>query len=234
MADLSSCVSQLQRVITDLETYINSSVGQPQEIIESSAVAIEHVYRSLLFQESVYGISHFESDAVEYIRNCLVSLQNFEDYPPAPSNTVVPAIIRPVGRPRFEIPVSQLKHLIENHFTVPQIARLIGVSPRTIHRRMSENGLSISSQYSELTDVELDAIVGRVQQEFPNCGNTQMSGHLLHRGIRVQQHRIRESQRRVDPSGVLLRQLHTVHRRKYKVPGPRCLYHIDGNHKLIR
>ena len=42
--------------------------------------------------------------------------------------------------------------------------------------------------------------------------------------------------RRVDPEGVLLRALtiNTVNRRKYQVYAPLALWHIDGNHKLIR
>lgn len=59
-----------------------------------------------------------------------------------------------------------------------------------------------------------------------------MNGYLLSCGYRVQQHRIRQSLRRVDPHGCTLRQLQA--RRVYRVPGPRSLYHIDGNHKLIR
>ena len=53
---------------------------------------------------------------------------------------------------------------------------------------------------------------------------------------KVQQVRIGESMRRVDPEGVLLRALtiDTVNRRKYQVYAPLALWHIDGNHKLIR
>ncbi|XP_057186595.1 uncharacterized protein LOC130552378 [Triplophysa rosa] len=42
--------------------------------------------------------------------------------------------------------------------------------------------------------------------------------------------------RRVDPQGVLMRslQLNPRRRRKYSVPGPNSLWHIDANHKLIR
>ena len=58
-----------------------------------------------------------------------------------------------------------------------------------------------------------------------------MSGHLLSRGIQVQQHRIRES---VDPEGTLARRLHVTHCRCYSVPAPRSLFHMDGDHKLIR
>lgn len=111
---------------------------------------------------------------------------------------------------------------------------MLGVSVRTIRRRMSDIGLFIRQQYSTITDGELDRHVREIQLEFPMCGNRQMQGHLLSRGFHLQQNRVRESQRRVDPEGTLLRRLHTIHRRKYSVPAPRSLYHIDGNHKLIR
>ena len=63
-----------------------------------------------------------------------------------------------------------------------------------------------------------------------------MTGFLLSAGHRVQQRRVRESMRRVDPNGVFLRaiEIRTVRRRRYQVPGPQALWHIDGNHKLIR
>ena len=111
---------------------------------------------------------------------------------------------------------------------------MIGVSERTIHRRMSEYGLSIQSTYSEMTNLELDSVIADIHWEFTMCGNKQMGGHLLSRGIRVQQHRIRESMRRIDPEGTLARRLNVIHCRCYSVPSPRSLYHIDGNHKLIR
>ena len=81
------------------------------------------------------------------------------------------------------------------HFSVPQISEMLGVSVRTIRRRMTEFGLSITAQYSVLADDELDQLVHGIQQQFPMCGNKQMLGHLLSRGVRVQQHGVRESQR---------------------------------------
>ena len=51
---------------------------------------------------------------------------------------------------------------------------------------MSEYGLSVHSLYTQLSDEELDEIVADVQTLFPTCGNRQMQGHLLSRGIRVQ------------------------------------------------
>lgn len=55
-----------------------------------------------------------------------------------------------------------------------------------------------------------------------------MTGLLLSANHRIQQHRIRECMRRVNPDGVLLRalELRAICSRKYQVPGP---WHIDGN-----
>ena len=54
------------------------------------------------------------------------------------------------------------------------------------------------------------------------------------RGQRVQQMRVRASMRRTDPEGTILRWFDVTERREYKVSGPNALWHIDGNHKLIR
>ncbi len=113
-------------------------------------------------------------------------------------------------------------------FSVPQIAQLLRVSKRTIRRRMSQFGLSIRSTYSQLSDDQLDEVVCAIQQQFLYSGNRQMYGHLVSRGIRVQYHRVRESQSRIDPEGKTLKQ------RTYSVEVPQHLWHIDGNHKLIR
>ena len=136
-----------------------------------------------------------------------------------------------VGRPYYDISYHQLDTLISMHLSVPKIAQMIGVSVSTIRRRMSEYNLSIRSTYSTITDAELDAIV---QEQFSGWGNRQVYGSLVSHGIRVQFQRVRESQRRVDPEGSIMRCLNRVQRRRYVVQGPRHLWHIDGNHKLIR
>ena len=140
------------------------------------------------------------------------------------------------GRPKFNIPYEQLNFLLERRFTVAQISALLGVSSRTIERRLQEFGLSVRATYTEISDEHLDSTVNQILATFPNTGYKRMSGYLRTRGIRVQQRRIRESMRRVDPQGTLLRalQMNVIHRRVYSVPSPLALWHIDGNHKLIR
>ena len=85
--------------------------------------------------------------------------------------------------------------------------------------------------YTDMSEQELDETVSRIQQEFPLCGYWQMQGHLTAQGIRVQQGRVRESQRWVDPGGCIMRRLSSINRRFYRVNGRLALWHIDGNHK---
>ena len=46
--------------------------------------------------------------------------------------------------------------------------------------------------------------------------------------------RVRSGLKRINPDGLALRCLQISPRRSYSVPGPLSLWHIDGNHKLIR
>ena len=105
-----------------------------------------------------------------------------------------------------------------------------------MERRLQEFGLSVRATYAHITEEDLDTTIDQILTTFPNTGYKRMSGYLRARGIRIQQRRIRESMRRVDPRGTLLRALEmsVIHRRVYSVPSPLALWHIDGNHKLIR
>ena len=130
------------------------------------------------------------------------------------------------GRPSFNISKEQLELFLEYNFSVRKISEMLGVSVSTVNRRLSFYGLSISQTYSTL----------QLVSEYPNCDYRQMIGLLRGRGINVQQYRVRESMRRSDPEGVLIRalQLTPISRRAYSVSSPLALWHLDGNHKLIR
>ena len=74
--------------------------------------------------------------------------------------------------------------------------------------------------YSTVSDQQLNAVVSEIQNQFPTCGNRQMQGHLAACGVRVQQRRVREAQRRIDPHGSVLCRFATIIRRQYHVHGP--------------
>ena len=140
------------------------------------------------------------------------------------------------GRPRFDIQREHLEFLVEQGFTSPAIANILGVSLRTIERRQHEFGIRLRSAYNQISNENLDGIIENILCDFPETGYKRMTGFLKTRGIIVQQNRIREAMRRVNPVGTMMRalRLHVTHRRSYEVPCPLALWHIDGNHKLIR
>ena len=130
----------------------------------------------------------------------------------------------------------EIQFLLRLHFTVTDIARLLGVSTRTVRRRMSDNGIRVRQLYTQVTDSTLDQLVSSLSQQHPHAGYRMMRAYLCSHGIRVQEARVRASLRRVDPSGVMRRwsRHRCIHRRQYSVPHPNALWHIDGNMALIR
>ncbi|KAI7808213.1 hypothetical protein IRJ41_025651 [Triplophysa rosa] len=140
------------------------------------------------------------------------------------------------GCPKIVIEREKLKHLLDTHLPVSCIARCLGVSTRTIHRRMKEYDLSVRETYSTITDTELDNVISAIKSQMPNAGYRMVQGHLVSMGLRVQWRRMMASMHRVDAVGIFARitQLGCVVRRSYSVRGPLSLVHIDTNHKLIR
>ena len=187
---------------------------------------------------SLLLVPSFPTDSLTQLLECIGVLTNLQEMEETGFDTVSP---QPMvvstgsrGRPAYEIPAEQLEHLLNIGFTCPAIATLFGVSLRTIRNRMSEMGLSVRGLYTLIDDSELDATVRDIKQIFPSCGYRMMLGHLRSRGVRVSQMRVRESLNRIDPVGVFLRRSCSIQRRTYNVSSPLALWHIDGNHKLIR
>ncbi len=230
-------VHSLRVLISDL----NASGELRPDVADGFLWRIEMIYRELVAKEVMGVLEPTECAALEYVRqayqmfSAVVDTFSWRRNASGAHNSQAPIVqAGNVGRPSFQIPSLQLEYLIQNRLSVPQIANIVGVSVSTVRRRMTEFDLSIRETYSSMLDVEVDAVVARVQQQFPTWGNRQMYGHFVSIGIRLPHQRIREAQRRVDPEGSILRQLSSLRRRRYSVPGPQSLWHIDGNHKLIR
>lgn len=140
------------------------------------------------------------------------------------------------GQSKIFIAKANLQRLIHMQLPISFIAKLLGVSKRTVFRRMKENGLSVKSLYSQLTDEELDGLVRSVKMRLPHIGYRMMKGELQAMGHRVTWEQVSSSMHRVDSAGILERMAHMgcVARRIYSVKGPHSLVHVDTNHKLIR
>ena len=114
------------------------------------------------------------------------------------------------------------------------MAAMLGVSVSSIRRRMSNYDINTSRPFSEISDVELCQVIDDIRKQCPRSGYRMMQGYLRTRGYKIQQRRVRQMMRQVDPEGTITRWKNTVQRRVYSVSGPNALWHIDGNHKLIR
>ena len=137
------------------------------------------------------------------------------------------------GRPRIMIREDQLRFLLEAGFRISDIASLFLCSTRTIERRMAEFSLR-ASDYSTISDGNLDQLVERIISLHPQCGEKTVLGQLRSQGYKIQRQRIRDSIQRVDPIGIQLRSRVSLRRRVYYVESPNSLWHLDGYHKLIR
>lgn len=140
------------------------------------------------------------------------------------------------GRPKLNFSAEFLNYLFEIPLPVQCVANLLGVSERTIFRRMKDHGISTKTSYSSMSDQELDNKIAALKSSAPHAGYRLIKGLLQAEGHRVQWHRIKGSMHRIDSAGVLSRLTHmgSTVRRTYSVRGPLSLVHVDTNHKLIR
>jgi len=99
---------------------------------------------------------------------------------------------------------------------------------------MTDFDLSVHQMYTQISPQDLQRIISEAQSKHPYWGNRMMNGYLKSINIQVPVHCIREAQALVDPEGSFMRRLRFLNRRHYRVPGPQWLWHIDGNHKLVR
>ena len=230
-------ISTLTRLVRDLDVFRDGR-SLSADVLDAYEVSLELVYREIIVHQSLGESDENMDEACELVRSTLCSLAFMKDVQNRNihigDESRPPIVSRTFGRPRFDMKYEQLSFLLENRFTVNQIAEMLGVSERTVYRRMSVFSLSVRILYSNICDDDLDYLVSEIQSDFPMCGNVQMQGHLLAHGYRVQQIRVRECMRRVDPEGCVMRRLQVMNRHQYRVPAPLSLWHLDGNHKLIR
>lgn len=98
-----------------------------------------------------------------------------------------------------------------------------------------EFSISLRDRYTDLSDSDLDNRVREVVGGNDELGAESVWARLAGQGIVVQRHRVHQSLIRTNPVGAAQRvTTRRLHRRVYQVAGPNSLWHLDGNHKLIR
>jgi hypothetical protein len=134
------------------------------------------------------------------------------------------------GRPRYEIDEEQF--LWSKFFPWRKIAQILCISDRTLRRKRQEFAAR-TENFSDISEADLCDVVESIRCLTPNIGQSRLLGALMCRGYRIQRWRVRNCLRKLDPVGTALRGHVAIYRRKYNVPYPNFLWHLDGNHKLI-
>jgi hypothetical protein len=210
-------------------------LGQLQNLdsgqLDSISLRLEQIASHIL---RLCGVNLVDDEIQRFVSQALHCLQGVEEF-----YAEIPFVAESVhsgrrGRPSFNISCEQLNYFLNYQFSVKDIACALGVSQSTIVRRMRDNGLQIRQNTNIMSDEELDGKITQVLREFPNAGYRRVMSQLVVNGLKPSQIQVRESMRRVNPQGVALRWLRLTPRRQYRVSGPLALWHIDGNHKLIR
>ena len=140
------------------------------------------------------------------------------------------------GRPRKNIDPRVLHEAFQKgrQISTTVLASILGIDWKTLMTQRKE--LGIETGYSDISDNDLDDLVWEYRQENPTGGRAYIIGRLraMH-SLRVQRQRVIDSMNRVDPLGQGIRRciVKKKERRRYQVPRPNALWHIDGYHKLI-
>ena len=224
-------------IVEELRTQILECVSQ----IESEQVGknvVDYVHRKLdqIWREvfQLTQVNVVNETALTCISDAIACLQRFDELELSTGYQSPLLNDGNTGRPKFNIPPTQLEFFLANGFTGTAIAAMLGVSLRTVRRRIAEHGLLKNVFRSAITDAELDDVVNNIMEQFPNIGYSRLEGELRRRNILIPRVRCRETLRKLDPVGVVVRLRSLCYRRKYSVYGPLALWHVDGNHKLIR
>ena len=87
------------------------------------------------------------------------------------------------GSPQVEVDMEEVDKLVRMGFTKTKIADIMGISRKTLYKRIivvyqqGPSG-SVSNRYVQMTDDELDAKVKSIKQTHPQYGEVMIVGHL--------------------------------------------------------
>ena len=135
------------------------------------------------------------------------------------------------GRPRKILNQDELERLLHLNIPICEIAKQLGVARSTIYTSIAHYGINYE-RFSRMSQADIEREVEHIKKDHPIAGEVMVQGHLTSRGLQVP--RIRRVIHAVDPDGVEERKRKPIRRRVYRNPFPNFVWHIDGNHKLVR
>ena len=160
-------------VIRQLETCNGDS-----DSLDAIAYRIDWLYGCALRYSAVFpGL--VSEQVVELLRAAKDSLLTILNGAEDKSFHVEQLVTGGRGCPKLNITREQLQFVLERAFSVPDIARIIGVSVSTIERRLHEFHIPARSFYSDIDNKTLDRTIIDISRTFPSAGYRRMTGFLL-------------------------------------------------------
>ena len=89
------------------------------------------------------------------------------------------------GAPKFLLSKNIFANFIEYGFTIKEMSALLGISERTVYRRMSKFNFK-KINFSDVDENQLDHEIIQITEEFPYCGELMIREILRQMGFHVQ------------------------------------------------
>ena len=185
---MSSVVSSLVSPENNLKLFISTSLSEIIRLLEGLTHDQSEFDYVLYKLEQVVqvGIRSEEQELwqqvfPEQLLYTLIEVYNKlleEDFPSLATNSAWRPITvnnRSVGRPAFDIPKETLKMFLNSGFSLIKISEMLGVSRKTVSRRIEQFGLLEEvPRYTNISNEDLDTLIPEIYREFPNCGIRRM------------------------------------------------------------
>jgi len=229
--------------ITAIQEYVNERIQQASAylrppnstLINATSflelpLHIQHVRRVLADYSMLEGYlpSELHESTIHRLDSLLELLHERErNGPPALAHFTPPKARTPAGRNAYVIEKEELEAMINERLTNIEMAEMIGVSKNTIVRRRKQ--FNLPRPKTEMTNEEAEGLVLEVIEDgHVGVGSGAIEAALQIRGIKLPRAQLRAACKKVDRRGVVARWMEAVKRRRYSVPFPNSLWHMDG------
>jgi hypothetical protein len=199
-------------------------------------VKLSHIYRN------VPTLIDWQNTAIQTLHQIVAHLESINEYAydignedAAIPHAIIPQFekIQTGGRPQIALPWNTITAFRKSNHSWKEIATILGISRRTLRRYRLRYDYEDPNPFSNITDNELDNLVGQIcNQNAGVIGYQFMLAALQDQGHRVSRRRVRASMARTDLLGSLERWATIIPRTVYNVRSPNSLWHMDGNLKL--